>query len=160
MKLIKNVILSLIILSPILVVSADKGFEVGDAKAFKYAKERAESGQPASQVSLGNCYYVGQGVAKDYVEAVKWFRKAAEQGSAHAQYALGMCYVMGRGVKKDDIEAHAYYSLAASTFPMAAQNLAKLEKAMSPEAKMKGKARAKELRLEFETKIAAKKAGK
>ena len=160
MRLIKNTILTLVVLCPIFVFCADKGFEVGDAKAFKYAKERAESGQPASQGSLGNCYYVGQGVAKDYIEAVKWFRKAAEQGSAHAQYALGMCYAMGRGVNKDDIEAHAYYSLAVAAFPMAAQNLAKLEKGMSPEAKMKGQARAKVLRLDFETKIAAKKAGK
>ena len=160
MRLIKNTILTLVALCPIFVFCADKGFEAGDVKAFKYVKEKAESGHSAAQLSLGNHYYVGQGVAKDYVQAVNWFRKAAEQGSAHAQYVVGLCYAMGRGVKKDDIEAHAFYSLAAPASPTAAQNLAKLEKGMSPEAKMKGQARAKVLRLDFETKIAAKKAGK
>ena len=39
----------------------------------------AEKGSSAAQKSLGERYYFGIGVTKDYVEAVKWFRRAAEQ---------------------------------------------------------------------------------
>ena len=56
---------------------------------------------------------MGQGVAKNDVEAVKWFRKAAEQNYARAQYNLGVCYAKGQGVAKDEAEAVKWYRKAA-----------------------------------------------
>jgi hypothetical protein len=68
-------------------------------------KKLAENGDVIAQWYLGNCYYNGQGVPKDYVEAVKWFRKAADQGYATAQRRLGVCYYDGDGVTGNDAEA-------------------------------------------------------
>ena len=62
---------------------------------------------------LGDCYYSGQGVAKDETEAVKWYRKAAEQNLALAQCNLGFCYLNGHGVSKDKSEAVEWYRKAA-----------------------------------------------
>ena len=43
---------------------------------------------------LGVCYYNGDGVKKDFVEAVKWYRLAADQGYADAQCNLGVAAIM------------------------------------------------------------------
>ena len=37
---------------------------------------------------LGNMYYTGRGVKRDYQEARKWWKNAAEQGNERAQKAL------------------------------------------------------------------------
>ena len=37
-----------------------------------------------AQCNLGTCYYLGEGVSKDLVEAVKWYRLAATQGDLAA----------------------------------------------------------------------------
>ena len=72
---------------------------------FQETKAKAEQGNARAQLMLGDCYYRGDGVAKDSVEAVKWFRKAAAQGDASAQSYLGVCYGSGEGVEKDSVEA-------------------------------------------------------
>lgn len=56
---------------------------------------------------MGNSYYNGEGVEKNFVEAVKWYRLSAEQGNAEAQFCLGYCYYSGAGVEKNDAEASA-----------------------------------------------------
>ena len=48
----------------------------------------AEQGDADAQNKLGDMYYDGEGVARDYAEARRWYRKAAEQGFADAQYNL------------------------------------------------------------------------
>ena len=60
------------------------------AEAAKWYRKAAEQGHSEAQYQLGECYYCGHGVDKDYNEAVKWFRKAAEQGNSDAQYTLDM----------------------------------------------------------------------
>ena len=67
-----------------------------------------------AQYNLGECYYEGEGVLLDEVEAVKWFRKAAEQGYADAQHALGVCYFLGAGVKCNKDKAKGWFSKAAA----------------------------------------------
>ena len=101
---------------------------------------------------------MGKGVAKDEVEAVKWYRKAADQGDAQAQFNLGVCYRKGEGVAKDEIEAYAYYNLAGITDEDARKDLAILEKGMSPDVRLRGQQRTKELQKEIEAKITAKQA--
>lgn len=64
------------------------------------------------QNKLGICYYIGQGVARDYVQAVYWWRQAAEQGNAYAQYSLGICYAKGLGVERDSEQAEYWKNLA------------------------------------------------
>ena len=59
-------------------------------------KSRARSIHPGRLLRA-----LGDGVAKDDVEAVKWYRKAAEQNLALAQYNLAVCYAQGDGVAED-----------------------------------------------------------
>jgi len=59
------------------------------------------------------CYFAGDGVTEDKMEAAKWFRLAADQGNAMAQSNLGVCYVRGDGVPQDKAEAMKWFRLAA-----------------------------------------------
>ena len=52
----------------------------------------AEQGSPAAQFNLGEMYYKGTGVSRNYKQAVTWYQKAAEQGYAVAQFNLGSSY--------------------------------------------------------------------
>ncbi|MFT5106950.1 MAG: TPR repeat protein [Verrucomicrobiales bacterium] len=73
----------------------------------------AEQGDANAQLAVGEFYYMGLGVAKDYAKAAKWFRKAASQGNAQAQWALGRMYESGNGVTRNATEAANWYRKAA-----------------------------------------------
>lgn len=51
-------------------------------------KAAAEQGDPHAQFRLGWYYYIGNGVARDKMEAVKWYTAAADQGFHKAQEIL------------------------------------------------------------------------
>jgi len=136
-----------------------KDSEDDRAKAEGY-RAKAEAGDARAQYFLGYSYFNGRGVVKDVDESFKWYRKSAEQGDAGAQLALGGCYFAGKGVAKDEVEAYAYWSLAEFNYPaMFAGVVSQNEENISPNARILGKKRAKELQKEIEAKIAAKKAG-
>ena len=82
-------------------------------EAVKWYRKAAEQGYANAQCNLAECYYYGNGVARDDKEAVKWYRKAAEQGHARAQYSLVECYYEGNGVARDYIEAIKWCRKAA-----------------------------------------------
>ena len=84
-----------------------------DIKKFEEIKAKAEKGDAQAQGDLGRCYALGEGVAKDAVEAVKWYRQAAERGNATGENGLGFCYLNGEGVTKDAVEAVKWYRKAA-----------------------------------------------
>lgn len=54
---------------------------------------------------LGEKYYYGEKVAKNYVKASNYFFQAATLGYSDAQYLLGMMYLKGMGVAKDNNKA-------------------------------------------------------
>ena len=68
----------------------------------------AEHGNPEKQKELGDLYYKGNGVAKDYTEAEKWYRLSAEQGYAPGQFGMGLC-----NEAKNDAESVKWFRLAA-----------------------------------------------
>jgi tetratricopeptide (TPR) repeat protein len=72
-------------------------------------KVKAEQGDAPSQLRLGNCYLIGNGVVMDDVEALNWYHKAAIQGYAEAQVNLGVFYAMAG----DDAKAVEWYRKAA-----------------------------------------------
>ena len=74
---------------------------------------KAEAGDAEAQFNLGVCYYRGQGISCDYVQAAYWLRKAAEQGDAPAQCKLGLLYAQGIGVGKDKVQAIYWLEKAA-----------------------------------------------
>ena len=83
-------------------------------QAFEQFKQGAEQGHADAQNALGDCYYEGEGVAKDLQQAYNWYKKAADQGYADAQYNMGYCLQQGEGVAKN-------LAMAASLFEKAAE---------------------------------------
>jgi len=81
-------------------------------KALKYRKA-AEQGDAYAQCSLGECYYYGDGVPQDFIEAEKWYRMSAEQRYVGAHYRLGDFYFFGNGVAQDLGESLEWYRKAA-----------------------------------------------
>ena len=81
--------------------------------AFDYVFPFAMAGYASAQNNLGNMYYWGYGVERDYAEALRWYRKSADQGDATAQNNLGKMYYWGDGVKKDYAEAVRWYKKSA-----------------------------------------------
>src|SRR5690606_30830891 len=73
----------------------------------------AEGGDVLAQASLGQRYYRGDGVRRDYAEAARWTRRAAEAGEARAQSNLGFYYMKGEGVARDPSEAARWWRAAA-----------------------------------------------
>lgn len=85
--------------------------ELGDV--FERNIEAAELGEANAQNALGDMYYEGQSVQRDYEEALKWQRKAAEQGYKGAQCLLAQMYYFGEGVEVNYDEALKWYRKAA-----------------------------------------------
>jgi len=82
----------------------------------------AEAGYSPSQCSLGECYYEGDGVPKDYVEAMKLFKLAAQTGDAMAKNNIGSMYFNGYGVTSDTFEGARWWKLSAAQNCEAAKN--------------------------------------
>ncbi len=56
-------------------------------------------------VGLGDCYFYGRGVTRDYGEAFKLYQRAAELGAENGMIQLACCYYNGHGVEKNVAEA-------------------------------------------------------
>ena len=108
---------ALVLSAALFAISADAG-----TQDIEKLRRQAEAGDPKAQVQLGNAYYVGTFVLKDYAEAARWFKKAAEQGYAGAQTRLGGMYENGLGVELDqDMAAYWYSKAAEQGYPGAAE---------------------------------------
>ena len=83
------------------------------AAGVKWYQKAAEGGYAEAQFKLGNRYYNGEGLVKDFVQAASWYRKAADQGHASAQNNLGNSYLDGKGVVQDYVQAVSWYRKAA-----------------------------------------------
>lgn len=68
-------------------------------------KEMAERGDVNAQYQLGNNYYSGKGVPKDYKEAVKWCKMAGEQGHAFAHSVLRAIAIDGKAISGEELFA-------------------------------------------------------
>ncbi len=84
--------------------------------------KKAMEGDAVAQNRLGICYYAGEGIEQDYVEAVKWFQKSAEKGNDDAQNNLGCCYYFGKGVEQNYEEAVRWYQNSINQGNANAQN--------------------------------------
>ena len=89
-----------------------------DINAYKKAAER---GDVRAQWNLANCYYLGNGVARNLEQAVYWYQKAAEQNMDMAQNDLGICYYFGYGTSVDYKRAFGWFVKAAESGFAAAQ---------------------------------------
>jgi TPR repeat protein len=93
--------------------------------AIRSYRSSAEQGFVLAQIRLGDAYYDGKGVAKDYVEASKWHEKASTQlqpyAQSYAQSQLGWLYDNGLGVQQDYDRAYKLYRAAAEQGDPSAQ---------------------------------------
>ena len=63
---------------------------------------------PACHVGLGRCFYLGNGVEKDFEKAKTHFEMADEKGEPTARLYLGRLYFLGLGVPVDLDKSEAY----------------------------------------------------
>ena len=79
----------------------------------EYLRQIAEEGGMESQFQIGQMFYYGQGVARNYKEAAKWFRRAAEQGHLEAQNSYAYIFSEGKGFSQDYAKALKWFRRAA-----------------------------------------------
>ncbi len=112
------------------------------AAAVERDLAKADVGDARAQYELGERFYCGLGVPRDFAQAATWFRLAAQQGHPEAQCTLGMMCFLGRGVARDYAEAYQWLSLAAAAGnERAAQALTKAKKRFAPEEISEGQRR-------------------
>lgn len=94
----------------------------------------AEEGDAASQYLLGEIYFLGNEVPKDYAKSFIWTSKAAIQGEKGAQARLGSDYYSGWGTSKNHVLAYKWWSLASvgNDDPFLLKNLEELASELSP----------------------------
>jgi len=82
-------------------------FVVGKPKdiPLEKLKEMAEGGDVNAQYQLGENYYSGEGVPKDYIEAVKWCKMAGKQGHAFAHSVLRAIAIDGKAISGEELFA-------------------------------------------------------
>lgn len=70
--------------------------------AYEHLKKADELGNTNAASLLGQMYYGGFGVSKDYSKALEWFKKGMDQGDPDAQALYGGMMYNGEGIKKDE----------------------------------------------------------
>lgn len=81
-------------------------------RASKLLQPEVDNNNPRARNSLGNLYYLGMGVERNYRDAALLYHTAAGQGFAAAQLNLGHLYKQGLGVNKDAERAFGWYTQA------------------------------------------------
>ncbi|MCN7055389.1 sel1 repeat family protein [Escherichia coli] len=64
---------------------------------------------------MGDAYFEGDGVTRDYVMAREWYSKAAEQGNVCSCNQLGYMYSRGLGVERNDAISAQWYRKSATS---------------------------------------------
>jgi hypothetical protein len=84
---------------------------------------KANAGDAAAQVRLGESYAAGKGVAADPRQAAAWYRKAADQGDISGEIHLAILYRDGGGkaFPRDIEQAATWYRKAADQGDSGAQ---------------------------------------
>jgi len=83
---------------------------------------KANSGDLAAQVSVGDFYAEGKKVPQDYKQAADWYMKAAEKGDIAAEMHLAALYRDGsKNFPRDMVQAAEWYRKAADQGDATAQ---------------------------------------
>jgi len=102
-------------------------------QALKKLQLSAAENDAKAQLSLGNIYYAGLGIQRDFDLAFAWYKRSAMQANNFAQYNLGLMYLQGLGTKSDLVRAAAWFMTANSTGNLNAKTqLRKLSGTLSP----------------------------
>lgn len=90
-------------------------------KAVPVFARLADLGHPVAEWLMGNIYYFGQGVPKDFAKSQAMFEAAAEQGYFAAFAPTAQMYLQGLGKPADPSKAYIWYNIAAAQLPNSAQ---------------------------------------
>lgn len=82
---------------------------------------RAQNGDADAQLKLGDFYFEGKYVYKDYAQSFLWYGCAAKQGNIEACYKVGLCYAHRYGTIAYVKNAINWLKKAADTGLSAAQ---------------------------------------
>lgn len=95
--------------------SGIESYQTGDFSLAMncWLKASAQGYAPAER-NIGDLFYLGKGVSKNYKEAMEWYGKASAKGDVPAEIIIGTFYENGEGVKKDFKEALKWYQKAAA----------------------------------------------
>jgi TPR repeat protein len=98
---------------------------IKDAKtsAVFWFRKAAKQGYGPAEYNLGNMYYYGKGLKRDYSQAYFWYKKSTENNFTGGQYNLGTMYYKGLGVKQDYSKAYYWLKKASDRGDDKAQNL-------------------------------------
>jgi len=97
----------------------DRAFEFYNDKNYKVALESFKAsiaiGEDTgkSQFFIGQMYYYGNGIEKNYTKAREYYQKSAEANIDGAYYMLGNIYYSGIGVEVDYLKAKEWFLKAA-----------------------------------------------
>ena len=94
---------------------------MSDEERFQALQQSAIEGDAKAQYELGNCYYYGIFIEKDYGKASYWYLKAAKQDDVKAQITLAECYDWRGVFARDDNLAIYWYTKAAEQNNIEAQ---------------------------------------
>lgn len=101
----------------------DAAYDEGNyVNAVQWYKKAADAGNGEAMNAIGDMYYNGEGVPKDYTEAMKWYQQSANVNYGDAMLKLGNIYHDGDGIEQDDTEAIRWYRKAADAGNSAAMN--------------------------------------
>jgi TPR repeat protein len=81
----------------------------------------AELGHPVAEWLMGNIYFFGQGLPKDYGRAHEMFEASALQGYFAAFAPTAQMYLQGLGVPAEPAKAYYWYNIAAAQLPDSAE---------------------------------------
>lgn len=87
-----------------------KGVEKDYIEARKYYEESARKGCLQAMKCLGDIYFYGRGVEKNFSRAVIYYQRAGDDDSI---YDFGNMYFNGQGVEKDPNQAKEYFQESA-----------------------------------------------
>ncbi|WP_347987893.1 caspase family protein [Methylomonas sp. AM2-LC] len=83
------------------------------ASALKIWLPKAQEGDAAAQLYVGEIFEKGLGAQADYQAAAQWYEKSANQGNFQAQLNLGHLYEKGLGVPQNQETALRWYRKSA-----------------------------------------------
>ena len=83
---------------------------------------KANSGDAAAQVAVGESYEAGKGVPKDLNQAAAWYQKAADKNNMSGELHIAALYRDGgKGFARDMAQAAVWYQKAADQGDVEAQ---------------------------------------
>jgi TPR repeat protein len=85
-----------------------------DEEALSWYLWKANTGNVDAQYYLGEIFYLGLGISRDFAQAATWYSQAAEHDHMKAQYRMGCLALEGRGMVRDPSRAAVWFTRSAN----------------------------------------------